>query len=66
MVAKNIREIGGRDTSTQSVNNNNQSQSSNKTHDNWVINLSNTPLTQAQESLLAKGPNFTLVPPKPH
>ena len=24
----------------------------------WIINLSSKPLTQAQRSLLAKGPNF--------
>ena len=28
---------------------------------NWFINLSSSPLTQAQESLLAKGPNFAIV-----
>ena len=26
----------------------------------WVINLSSKPLTQAQRSLLAKGPNFVV------
>ena len=31
----------------------------------WVINLSSTPLTQEQESLLAHGPNFVLTPQKP-
>ena len=36
--------------------------SSNNTKQKWVINLSNTPLTPAQESLLAKGPNFAIVP----
>ena len=28
----------------------------------WVINLSSTHLTQAQRSLLAKGPNFVVTP----
>ena len=28
----------------------------------WVINLSKTRLTEAQESLLAKGPNFAITP----
>ena len=28
----------------------------------WVINLFNTPLTPAQESLLAKGPSFAVDP----
>ena len=31
----------------------------------WVINLSSKPLTQAQRSVLAKGPNFTLSPMHP-
>ena len=33
--------------------------------DNWVRNLSKTPLTEAQEHLLAHGPNFVLVPKDP-
>ena len=39
--------------------------SNNKNNNNnnkWVINLSKTSLTKAQESLLAKGPNFALAP----
>ena len=28
----------------------------------WVINLSSKPLTQAQRSVLAKGPNFVVSP----
>ena len=28
----------------------------------WVVNLSSTPLTDAQTSLLARGPKFTIVP----
>ena len=31
----------------------------------WVINLSNKPLTQAQRSVLAKGPNFVVTPRHP-
>ena len=31
----------------------------------WVINLSSTPLTQEQESLLALGPNLAVTPQKP-
>ena len=69
----NDRNNGGRERNTQSnrqmqaasynsnnnsINNNNQSQPSNP--NKWVINLSNTPLTPAQESLLAKGPNFAV------
>ena len=33
--------------------------------DNWVRNLSKNPLTEAQECLLAHGPNFVLVPKDP-
>ena len=31
----------------------------------WVFNLSSKPLTQAQRSLLVKGPNFVLTPKHP-
>ena len=31
----------------------------------WVINLSSKPLTQAQRSVLAKGPNFSVTPRHP-
>ena len=31
----------------------------------WVINLSSKPLTQAQRSVLAKGPNFAVSPKQP-
>ena len=31
----------------------------------WVINLSSKPLTKAQRSVLAKGPNFTVSPKHP-
>ena len=64
LVTKCGRERGGREISTQSVNSSNQSQSSSKTYNNQVISLSNTPLTPAQESLLAKGPNFAIASPK--
>ena len=30
----------------------------------WVIKLSKTPLTKAQQSVLAKGPNFAIAPNK--
>ena len=32
---------------------------------NWVINLSSKPLTPAQRSVLAKGPNFAVSPRQP-
>ena len=67
LVAKsgNDRNSNSRERSTQSNNqpqasrNNNQLQSPN-TNNKWVINLSNTPLTPAQESLLTKGSNFAV------
>ena len=31
----------------------------------WIINLSNKPLTPAQRSVLAKGPNFVVTPRQP-
>ena len=51
----------------QSVTNNNQAGNGNNNNNNgnnnkWVINLSKTSLTKAQESLLAKGSNFALAP----
>ena len=50
---------------TYSTNNgNSQSQSSNSTN-KWVVNLPKIPLTQAQESLLSKGPNFAIAPNNP-
>ena len=33
--------------------------------ENWVRNLSKTPLTEVQEGLLGNGPNFVLVPKDP-
>ena len=69
LVAKSGREI-----STQSVNNNNQPWSSSNnnnqtqshnTNNKWVINLSDISLTPAQESLLAKGPNFAVASKNP-
>ena len=33
--------------------------------DKWVINLSKTPLTNEQLSLLQKGPNFAIAPKYP-
>ena len=35
------------------------------TNNKWVINISSKPLTQAQEKLLAHGPNYAVVPRSP-
>ena len=50
------------DTSTSS--NNNQSHTL-EANDKWVANLPKIHLTQAQQSVLAKGPNFAIAPNKP-
>ena len=39
-----------------------QPNTSNTSSSKWVINLSSGPLTKAQKTLLAKGPNFVIVP----
>ena len=44
--------------------NNGNSQSQQGNSNKWFINLSKTPLTKGQESLLAKGPNFAIAPNK--
>ena len=50
------------DTSTSS--NNNQSHTL-ETNYKWVINLSKIPLTQGQQSVLVKGPNFAIASKNP-
>ena len=42
-----------------------QGSSNEEANPKWVINLSNKPLTPAQRSVLAKGPNFTVTPRQP-
>ena len=53
------------DNSSNSNNNNNLAQGSNisNVRSIWVVNLSSSPLSPAQVSLLSKGPNFPLAPP---
>ena len=43
----------------------NQGSSNEEPNPKWVINLSNKPLTPAQRSVLAKGPNFVVTPRQP-
>ena len=43
-----------------------QGSSNEEPNPKWVINLSNKPLTPAQRSVLAKGPNFAVTPRQPH
>ena len=42
-----------------------QGSSNEEPNPKWVINLSNKPLTPAQRSVLAKGPNFAVTPRQP-
>ena len=42
-----------------------QGSSNEEPNPKWVINLSNKPLTPAQRSILAKGPNFVVTPRQP-
>ena len=42
-----------------------QGSSNEEPNPKWVINLSNKPLTSAQRSVLAKGPNFAVTPRQP-
>ena len=60
----------GDNNNNNNNNNNNISNTSIRTstttiNGNWVRNFSKTPLTEAQEWLLAHGPNFVLVPREP-
>ena len=43
----------------------NQGSSNEEPNPKWVINLSNKPLTPAQRSVLAEGPNFAVTPRQP-
>ena len=61
-----IRSTGSKNNYNNGLGHNSQTQDSvnknqtgNPNSNKWVINLSKTSLTKAQESLLAKGPNFT-------
>ena len=47
------------------LSDNNINTSTNTISGNWVRILSKTPLTEAQECLLAHGPNFVIVPKEP-
>ena len=53
--------------SSKSNNNNSLAQGSKSSNVRctWVVNLSSSPLTPAQVSLLSKGPNFALAPTNP-
>ena len=48
IISEDVHQIQHQETHTHTIS------------DNWVRNLSKTPLTEAQEHLLANGPNFVL------
>ena len=75
---RSVRTIHVKDQSkiNQTTNNNNietlveeendeRTEQGNINHNIWVENLSKTPLTEAEERLLAHGPNFAVVPREP-
>ena len=47
---------------TTTLDTSNKTTMSDITRTKWVMNLSSTPLTKTQETLLARGPNFEVVP----
>ena len=56
-------DANGTDSNRQAVRHGNDKQTSNNNLDSkWVINLSKTELTQAQKSVLSKGPNYAVSP----
>ena len=67
---KNSNGRGGHSNITQGNHTVKSSSSSESTDtivqpNNWVINISDKPLTKAQEKCLTHGPNFTVVPKNP-
>ena len=52
----------GKNNNNSSNNNGSNNNRDNQAYDKWVINLSKQNLTWAQISVLAKGPNFSIVP----
>ena len=50
------------DTARVDSNNSNSNSQLQENNNRWVINLSKISLTEGQRSVLAKGPNFSIVP----
>ena len=62
------RKTGGRSNKEDHVDSvfaQTSDSNTNSYHSKWVINLSDTPLTEAQTRLLAHGPNFAIIPRHP-
>ena len=53
------------DNNSNGSSDNKNNTSTNTIEGNWARNLSKTPLTEAQEFLVAHGPNFVIVPKEP-
>ena len=47
------------------TNQNNTTETRNRRENNWVKNLSSTPLTKEEEKILSNGPNYAIVPRMP-
>ena len=60
-----LRNLQGRPPSSTPPHRSSQGSSNEEPNPKWVINLSNKPLTPAQRSVLAKGPNFAVTPRQP-
>ena len=70
LVREKVRE-GDRTTTLQAAmmatiatppNKTRQLQTRNRRENNWIINLSSTPLTEDEEKALSNGPNYAIVP----
>ena len=61
---RQANNIGGNNNNNNNISNNNSNNNNreNQAYDKWVKNLSKESLTQAQISVLAKGPNFSIAP----
>ena len=58
---KNCKDQGGCSNPQNGHSNQDGPEMTKTTPKKWMINLSSTPLTQEQESLLAHGPNFVVI-----
>ena len=58
----NANRQGGSNNNRLDNNNSNNSQLQDKNNNKWIINLSSISLTEAQKSVLAKGPNYSITP----
>ena len=60
--SRDIRQANNTIGNNNNNNSNSNSNRGNQANDKWVINLSKENLTQAQVSVLPKGPNFSIAP----